>query len=186
LSFWFGFDVTYYNSQIVDQILPLTVSTATGYTRKYVNSGTVENKGIELSAYATPIRTSDFSWDINVNWTRNRSKVTKLFGDIDNIVLGSFQGGITLNATLGEPYGTIHGTDYIYTNRQKTVDKTRNYLITPTNNNSIGNINPDWIAGLNNWFTYKGISLSGLIDVRQGGSVFSTDMYYSGKSCTKC
>ena len=175
----FGFDVSYYNAQTVDQILPLTVSTATGYSRKYVNSGTIKNKGVELSVYGTPIKTTDFSWDINVNWTRNRSKVTKLFGDIDNIVLGSFQGSITVNASLNEPYGTIHGTDYVYTNGQKTVDEDGNYLITPTNNVTIGNFNPDWIGGINNRFTYRNLSLSGLLDVRKGGSVFSTDMYYA-------
>lgn len=174
-----GFDFTYYSAQTVDQILPLTVSTASGYTRKYVNSGTIQNKGIELTVYGTPIKTSNFSWDINVNFTRNRNKVTKLFGDINNIVLGSFQGSITINASLNEPYGTIHGTDYVYTNGQKTVDETGNYLITPTNNITIGNVNPDWIGGVSNRFTYKGISLSALIDVRQGGSVFQTDMYYA-------
>ncbi|MEO6355856.1 MAG: SusC/RagA family TonB-linked outer membrane protein [Ferruginibacter sp.] len=174
-----GFDASYYDAKTVDQILPLTVSTATGYSRKYVNSGTIQNKGLEISLYGTPVKTSDFSWDINVNWTRNRSRVTKLFGDIDNIVLGSFQGSITLNASLNEPYGTIHGTDYVYTNGQKTVDADGNYLITPTNNVTIGNINPDWIGGVSNKFTYKGFSLSFLIDVRQGGTVFSTDMYYA-------
>jgi TonB-linked SusC/RagA family outer membrane protein len=174
-----GFDASYYDAKTVDQILPLTVSTATGYSSKYVNSGTIQNKGIELSLYGSPIKTSNFSWDINVNWTRNRSRVTKLFGDIDNIVLGSFQGSITVNASLNEPYGTIHGTDFIYTNGQKTVDENGNYLISATNNLTIGNINPDWIGGVNNKFTYKGFSLGFLIDVRQGGSVFSTDMYYA-------
>lgn len=175
----FGFDISYYSAKTIDQILPLTVSTATGYSFKYVNSGTIENKGIELSVYGTPIKTPDFAWNINVNFTRNRNKVTKLYGDIDNIVLGSFQGSITINASLNEPYGTIHGTDFIYTNGQRTVDATGNYLISSTNNNTIGNINPDWIGGITNRFTYKGISLSGLIDVRKGGSVFSTDMYYA-------
>jgi TonB-linked SusC/RagA family outer membrane protein len=175
----FGFDISYYNAKTVDQILPLTVSTSTGYTRKYVNSGTVQNSGIELSVYGSPFKTPSFSWDINVNFTRNRSKVTELFGDIDNIVLGSFQGSITLNASLNEPYGTIHGTDFIYTDGQRTVDASGNYLISPTNNITIGNINPDWIGGINNKFTYKSLSLSALIDVRHGGSVFSTDMYYA-------
>ena len=174
-----GLDVSYYDAKTVDQILPLTVSTATGYSRKYVNSGTIQNKGIEISLNGSPVKTNDFSWDINVNFTRNRSRVTKLFGDIDNIVLGSFQGSITVNASLNEPYGTIHGTDYVYTNGQKTVDAEGNYLITPTNNRTIGNINPDWIGGVSNRLTYKGVSLSFLIDARKGGTVFSTDMYYA-------
>lgn len=175
----FGFDISYYDAKTVDQILPLTTSTATGYTRKYVNSGTIRNRGVEVSLYGSPIKNRDFSWDINLNWTLNRNEVLELYNDIDNIVLGSFQGSITVNASLHEPYGTIHGTDYIYTNGQPTVDDDGNYMITPSNNVTIGNINPDWIAGLNNKFTYKGISLSFLIDMKQGGSVFSTDMYYA-------
>jgi TonB-linked SusC/RagA family outer membrane protein len=174
-----GFDVTWYNAKTVDQILPLTTSTATGYTRKYVNSGTIQNRGFEVSVYGSPIKTADFTWDINVNWTRNRNKVTELYGDIDNIVLGSFQGSLTLNASLNEPYGTIHGTDFIYTNGKKTVDDDGNYLISATNNVTIGNVNPDWIGGITNKFNYKGIGLSFLVDVKQGGSVFSTDMYYA-------
>jgi len=179
-----GFDVSYYDAKTVDQILPLTVSTATGYSRKYVNSGTIQNRGIEVSLFGTPIKTPSFQWEIAVNFTRNRNKVVELYkpaaGDpIDNIVLGSFQGSITVNASLNEPYGTIHGTDYIYTNGQKTVGSDGNYLITSSNNNTIGNINPDWIGGVSNRFTYKNFSLGVLIDVRKGGSVFSTDMYYA-------
>lgn len=174
-----GFDVNFYSAKTVDQIVPLTVSTATGYSTKIVNSGTVRNQGIEVSLYGTPVKTKDFAWDININWTRNRNKVLALYNDVENIVLGSFQGSITLNATLNEPYGSIHGTDFIYTNGQKTVGADGNYLITPNNNVSIGNVNPDWIGGMNNKFTYKNLSLSVLIDMKHGGSVFSTDMYYA-------
>ncbi len=178
-----GFDLTYYNAKTNDQILPVTVSTATGYTRKVVNSGTIQNKGIELSLYGSPIRTSTFSWDINLNWTRNRNKVVDLYTDqsgtpIDNIILGTFQGGLSVNATLNEPYGTIHGTDFIYTNGQKTVGTNGRYLKSETNNITIGNVNPDWIGGVTNKFSYKGISLSFLVDIKHGGDLFSTDLYY--------
>ena len=179
-----GFDLTYYSAKTVDQILPVSVSTATGYSRRIVNSGTVQNKGIELALYGTPLKTRDFQWDINVNFTKNTNKVLELYTPnggqvIDNIVLGSFQGSITVNASLNEPYGTIHGTDYIYTNGQPTVGDDGNYLITGKNNVTIGNINPNWIGGVNNKLTYKGFSLGFLIDVRKGGSVFSTDIYYA-------
>ena len=109
-----GFDVTYYNAVTSNQILPLTLSTSTGYSRKIVNSGDIRNRGVEVSLYATPVKLKDFSWDLSLNWTRNRNKVESLYGDLDNIVLGSFQGSITINASLGEAYGTIHGSDFIY------------------------------------------------------------------------
>jgi TonB-linked SusC/RagA family outer membrane protein len=178
-----GFDASYYSTKTIDQIVPVTLSTATGYTSYYLNSGTVQNRGVELSVYGTPVKTRDFSWTINVNFTRNRNKVLALFKNAageesQNLVLGSFQGGITLNASLNQPYGTIRGTDFIYTNGQRTVDADGEYLKSATSNEVIGNINPDWIGGINNQFKYRNFALSFLIDTRHGGSVFSTDMYY--------
>jgi TonB-linked SusC/RagA family outer membrane protein len=179
-----GFDITYYKAKTIDNIVPVTLSTATGYSSQYLNSGTIQNQGIELSVYGTPVKTQNFSWTVNVNWTRNRNKVLKLFRneatgeEANNLLLGSFQGGVTLNATLGEAYGIIKGTNFVYTNGEKTVGANGRYLATPTSNEIIGNINPEWIGGVNNSVKYKNIGLSFLVDVRQGGNVFSTDMYY--------
>ena len=179
-----GFDVSYYDAKTYDQIFAVSVSTATGNNSKFLNSGTVENKGVELSAYGTPVKTRNFSWTLNLNWTRNRNKVVDLYTNpgtglpVDNIVLGSFQGGVTLNATLGQPYGTIRGRDFVYTNGEKTVDATGKYLRSTSANEVIGNPNPDWIAGVNNTLKYKNLSLSWLIDIRRGGDVFSLDLYY--------
>jgi hypothetical protein len=79
---------------------------------------------------------------------------------------------------LHEPFGMIRGTNYVYDkNGNKVVGANGNYLKT-NSNTDIGNSNPNWIGGINNSFTYKNFSLSFLIDVRNGGSVFSTDMYY--------
>jgi TonB-linked SusC/RagA family outer membrane protein len=173
-----GFDVTYYSAKSTNQIVPAVVSTATGYDAKIVNAGTIQNKGVEVSVYGTPIKTKDFSWTVNVNWTRNKNKVLELFEGSENLVLANFQGGITLNATLGQPYGTIRGNDYVYTNGEKTVGANGRYLVSPTANEVIGNPNPDWIGGVNNNFKYKDFTLSFLVDTRQGGDVFSLDMYY--------
>ena len=178
-----GLDFTYYRAKTVDQILPVIVSTATGYSSKFLNAGTVENKGVELSLYGTPIKNRDFTWNLNVNYTRNRNRVLELFKaengkSADNLVLAGFQGGVTLNATLNEPYGTIRGSNYVYTNGQKTVGASGRYLTSPTSNEIIGDPNPDWIAGINNSFKYKDFTFSFLIDMKQGGDVFSLDLYY--------
>jgi TonB-linked SusC/RagA family outer membrane protein len=173
-----GFDVTYYNAKTVDQILPVAVSNATGYTSKYVNSGTIVNKGWEVALYGIPVKTKDFSWNINLNWTRNRNEVLELFDKSNNLQLASFQGGVTLNATLGHPYGTIRGSNFIYTNGQRTVGEDGRYLRSVTSNEVIGNPNPDWIGGISNTFKYKQLSLSFLVDMRQGGQLFSLDLSY--------
>ncbi|MBC7417011.1 MAG: SusC/RagA family TonB-linked outer membrane protein [Pedobacter sp.] len=179
-----GFDATYFKTNTVNQILAVPLSTATGYSFKYLNSGTVENKGFEVSMNGIPLRTKDFSWKINANWSRLRSKVTELFKDdtgqqAQNLQLASFQGGITANAALGQPFGILRGTDFIYDNQgRKVIDASGFYEKTGTSNNNIGNPNANWIGGINNSFTYKNLSLSFLVDVRHGGDVFSTDLYY--------
>jgi TonB-linked SusC/RagA family outer membrane protein len=175
-----GFDITYYNAKTVDQILPVAVSRATGYDRKFVNAGVIENKGIELSVNGTPVKSRNFSWAINLNWTRNRNKVTELFGEVDNLLLASYQGGVSVNATLGQPYGTIRGNNFVYNSAgQKIVTQaTGRYQLSSTSNEVIGNANPDWIGGITNTVKYKNLALSFLVDVRQGGDVFSLDMYY--------
>ncbi|WP_103070258.1 SusC/RagA family TonB-linked outer membrane protein [Aquimarina sediminis] len=179
LSNRLGFDVAYYKNNSIDQILGVPVTTATGYLFKTLNAGEIENKGIELSLYGTPIETQNFSWGINVNWSKNENEVISLEDGIDNLQLGSFQGGVTINARVGQPYGIIQGTDYTYINGQRVVDPSNGqYIKTTTSNNNIGDTNPDWLMGIANKLNYKNLSFSFLIDIQQGGSIFSLDQYY--------
>ena len=177
-----GLDATYYHTNTVNQIIPMAVSTSTGYASKFVNAGDIQNKGIELSLYGTPIRTNDFSWNINVNFTRNRNKVVSLNNDSKNIQLASFQGGVTLNATVGQPYGILQGASYQFVNGQPLVTERGTYAISPITSTVIGNVNPDWIGGVYNSLRYKGFNLNFLVDVKHGGDVFSLDMYYGQQS----
>jgi len=174
-----GFDLSYYNSKSLDQIIPLRVSSSTGYLYQLINAGEISNKGIELSINGNPFKTKDFSWDVTVNWSKNKSKVVSLLDGIENLQLGSFQGGVTINAQVGQPYGVIYGTDYTYLDGQRVVDDSNGqYIKTDTSDNIIGDANPDWIGGLYNKFTYKNFTLDFLIDVQKGGDIFSLDRYY--------
>ena len=169
----------FYRTNTVDQIMPVAVSPTTGYSYKYVNSGEVRNQGIELNVSGTPIKTKDFTWDVNVNWSTNSNKVISLYEGVNNLQLGTFQGGVTLNAAVGKPYGLLEGTDFVYNSKgQKVVGSDGYYEITSTTNNVIGNVNPKWKGGITNSFTYKNWTASFLIDVQVGGSVFSLDQYY--------
>ena len=173
-----GFDLALYKSNTVDQILPVTVSYATGYAAKFVNAGEIQNKGVELKFTVTPLKFSGFQWDLTANWTRNRNEVVSLEQGIENLQLASLQGGVTINARVGEPYGTIQGTDYVFLNGQRVVGPDGYYLQSPTSDVVLGNINPKWKGGIQNVFSYKNVSLSFLIDAQKGGSIFSLDQYY--------
>ena len=172
-----GGEVTYYQQNTINQIIPLRVSTASGYSARYVNSGEVRNRGIEVSAFVVPVKSENFNWRLSANWTRNRNEVLSLFNGVDNIVLGTYQGGISSNATVGQAFGSLRGSDYVYLNGQRVVKATGDYA--STNSSSvIGDPNPKWRGGVTNTISYKNIALTFLIDVKQGGQVFSLDRYY--------
>jgi hypothetical protein len=169
----FGFDFSFYKNNSFDQIIPIETSRASGYSAIYINAGEIQNMGYEFSMNAVPFQTSDFSWNIGLNWFKNNNKVIKLLDNIDNILLYT-QWDVSVNASEGEPYGTIKGTNFVYLNGKKVVDDEGFYLKTE-NEEIIGNINPDWNAGLQNSFRYKAFSLSSLIDVQMGGDIYSVN-----------
>ncbi|APG61158.1 SusC/RagA family TonB-linked outer membrane protein [Christiangramia salexigens] len=172
-----GFDASIYKKETENQIIPVTVSSATGFNSSVVNSGVVEQEGLELSMFGSPIRTKDFEWRINTNFATYESTVTKLYGDSQNLLVNSFF-GVTLNAALDQPYGVIKGTDYVYENGQRVVREDGLYAKTSSRQEVIGDINPDWKAGIQNVLSYKNWNFSFLVDVQEGGSVFSGDLYF--------
>ena len=175
-----GFDVTFYKTNTIDQITPVPVTTATGSLRLYVNAGEVQNKGVEVSAFVVPVKTSSFSWTLNLNWSRNQSKVLSLFENVSNIELNaaSLSGGVTYNATIGQPYGVIRGTNFVFVNGQKVVNADGYYQVTPRADEIIGDPNPDWMGGISNTFKYKRVALNFLIDIRKGGDLWTLDQWY--------
>lgn len=175
------FDVAYYKTKTTNQLLTLPISSGSGLTSASVNAGRIDNWGYEVQLGLVPIKTQDLTWNIDLNWSQNRNKVVELLhnevSDVSNYLLQSFQGGVSLNATEGEAWGNLIGSDYVWLNGQPVVNPTTGYYLRQSNQN-IGNVTPDWIGGVRNSLNYKGLSLSFLIDVRHGGDVFSTDMYY--------
>ncbi|MFD1293557.1 SusC/RagA family TonB-linked outer membrane protein [Lutibacter holmesii] len=175
-----GFDLSYYYKTSEDLITPASITAATGYTRQWINAGEIENKGVELSLYGSPVKTSDFEWRVDVNWGKNKSEVLSLPDGLENLQLTSLQGGVSINATIGEAYGQIKGSDFVYAdNGGKIVNQeTGYYEKTASTSENLGSFQADWKGGINNSFKYKNLSFSFLIDVQKGGNVFSLDTWY--------
>nr|WP_315165942.1 SusC/RagA family TonB-linked outer membrane protein [uncultured Flavobacterium sp.] len=172
-----GFDVSVYKNENSGEAVNVPFSTSTGYSSKYINAADIVNKGIEVQFNVTPIKTNDFAWDVFVNWSKNDSEVVALAPGIENLQLNSFQGGVSLNAVVGQPLGIIKGTDFTYLDGQKVVANGR-YKLNTSTNNIIGDINADWIGGIRNKFTYKNFSFGFLIDMKKGGDIWSLDQSY--------
>ena len=177
-----GFDLALYKTNSLDQIIPLTVSQTTGFQNFMINAGKIENKGIEVTLIANPVKIESFRWDITINWAKNKNKVISLYPGITNLRLNSvnLQGGVTVNAEVGKPYGEIRGKDYTYDADGKIIINatTGRPVLTTSAAIPIGNFTPDYTAGINNSFSYKKLSLSFLIDIQKGGDIWSLDMYY--------
>lgn len=172
-----GLDITYYNGKTTNQIVPVNVSNASGYTTVVINAGEIQNKGSEISLNLNPVKTSSgFSWEIVANYARNRSKVVSLAPGIESLTLASGGGSTTIEARPGQAYGNIIG--YAYKRAPDGQKIVENGYYQPTAVQQVlGNITPDWIGGLNNIFTYKGLTLNVLLDFVQGNEISSSTKY---------
>jgi outer membrane receptor protein involved in Fe transport len=177
-----GFDLALYKTNSLDQIIPLTVSQTTGFSSLMINAGEIENKGIEVTLIANPVKTETFSWDIVVNWAKNKNEVIALYPGITNLRLNStnLQNGVTVNAEVGKPYGEIRGSDYTYDADGNIIINASDGrpILTTSSAIPIGNYSPDYTGGINNSFSYKNLSFSFLIDMQKGGDIWSLDMSY--------
>jgi TonB-linked SusC/RagA family outer membrane protein len=187
-----GFDVTYYHSLSEDQIINIDISSAVGYVKAAVNAGSMRNKGIELILKGTPVQSKNFTWDASLNFSANRNRVVSIREGLTEIVYGGSSGGylnspVTMKLIPGEAYGNIYGTHYRrYYGSDKEdpvrTDKSRPMIIgangfpllAPVSSQKLlGNSQPDWIGGLSNTVSYKGLSFSALFDARWGMERFN-------------
>lgn len=161
---------TLYSKQSSDLLVAVDVSASSGFLQSWSNAGEMSNKGVEIQLGGTVIQTSDFSFDIDLNFAKNNNEVISL-GGLDSYELGG-QWGVSLQAIPGQPLGSIVGRDF---NR----DSNGNVIYEnglPTINNQqqvIGNIAPDFTGGANFTFNYKNFSFGTLIDCKVGGDVHS-------------
>ena len=167
-----GLDFSYYKKNTTDQILQIDVAKSTGFWSKYINAGEVQNQGIELGLTGTPIQTKDFTWGVNFNFSSNENKVIELADGLNEYSLTSGWSGLAIKAAPGESFG-LYGTAWERDPSGNIVyDATtgRRNIVT---NQRLGDIYPDWILGIGNSLKYKNFNVSALVDIRQGGVIYS-------------
>lgn len=179
-----GFDLSLYSRNTENQIVPVEVSGATGYTSRVINAGKINNKGIEILVTGSPVRTKDLSWDISVNYAKNTNTVLELPEGLDKIQLARAPfGGAYLNAVEGATFQELYAYDYILDSEGNRVIGDDGFYATSGELTSVGSVLPDFTGGIRNSFRYKSIDASFLIDASIGGKYYSiTNMWgmYSG------
>jgi TonB-linked SusC/RagA family outer membrane protein len=167
-------DFTYYNNQNRDLLINVPVTGSSGYNFRYMNAATMENKGIEILAGVVPVSTGDFNWTVTVNYTKNNNKVLTLAPGVTSIDLGGFTGS-TINVVAGEAYGSMFSTGFYKDDQGRVIindDDTNagyGYPIKDETMKSLGAVSPRWTMGIANEVSYKGLNLSFLIDIKNGG-----------------
>ena len=170
-----GFDVSYYNSVTKDQILPLSVSGTTGYIYKVVNSGRIQNKGLEFAIHGTPVETKFFTWNTSLTLASNKNKVLELMDGVDYYKLTSAPFLVEIGAMKDQPYGVIMGTDYVYdANGNKMIDPDSGLYLATDGNVNLGSVYPDFTGGWTNSFKIGNFDASIQFDFSKGGKYFST------------
>lgn len=168
-----GLEATYYNNESKNQIINIPTAPSTGFTNKTINAGSLTNEGIELLLRLRPIQTQNFRWEVASTFTRNTSLVKRLFPGVEQISLGGL-GGVGLVAQLDQPYGAFFTTDYLRDPQGRiVVDPANGYPLIDSKAKIMGNIQPKYLLGFNTSFSYRQFILTGVLDIKQGGMIYS-------------
>ena len=182
-------DFTYYRSQTNNQIGQPRLAQSGGFIFSTLNSGSVVNKGVEISLSGKAIATRDFGWDVTLNYSYNKGRLGAFipgvayfyptdaqFGTIKAASIPN--GGYFLGMTGTPFYRQFDAKGVEIPNGRYQVDPTTGfYKVNTTGTAVVGNREPDFIGGFNNTFRYKHLSLSFLLDIRKGGAIYNGTEY---------
>ncbi|QZE13005.1 SusC/RagA family TonB-linked outer membrane protein [Halosquirtibacter laminarini] len=198
----FNIDAAVYQETTKDQIINIPAPAESGVSSQMVNGGEIMNKGFEIALNTTPIKTRDFQWDLNFNYSKNKSEIVYLHPTVGEykVLAGSIGYGnyrVGSAAYIGGEYGVLLSDAAPMKFQAKDADG--NNIDDPRNgqkvlvwNDSkrgayakrsgkvekIGSIMPDFEGSLSTSFRYKSLSISALFDLRFGGEIVSYNNRY--------
>ena len=166
-----GLDVTYYRRNTNNQITSLSVSEGSGYQSRILNSGKVQNQGMELLLTTTPVQTEDVQWDADFNFAANDSEIESLAQELRTDAVSS-GGTVSIVQKVGEPVSAIYGTPYVRDGEGNIVHG-QDGLPLQGEPRVLGKGAPDWTAGFSNMVSFKNLYVNVLFDIRWGGQLYS-------------
>ncbi|UNZ00401.1 SusC/RagA family TonB-linked outer membrane protein [Zhouia spongiae] len=166
-------DLTYYQERTEDILISRPIAKSTGFAFSYDNSGVLENKGIELQLSGDVVKSNDFNWNINLNYTQYDSETLELADGVEEVSIESAFTSIGSYAIIGEPVGVFYGTKWERNDNGQLIIGSNGVPILQGAQGGVGNPNPDWTGGIRNTFTYKNFTLSAFLDIRRGGDIYN-------------
>ena len=180
-------DFTFYHQVSRDQIIGMAVSPTSGYDYRMINAGAILNQGFEITFGARLVQTKDFSWDLNLNWSKNNNKVLSLTEGTTELELARASWrNISVSAREGEQYGSLCGPALLRNaDGRVIVDGETGLPKYTTEYKVLGNAQWDWTGGLSTTLRYKMVTLSALFDIKVGADLYSVSecsAYETGKA----
>ena len=177
-----GFDFTYYYNSTKNQAM--LVDASSPWSQQWVNAGKINNKGIEFTLYTTPVKTKDFTFDLNINLAHNVSTVDELADGVSRIYFaGDSHMPVKVGAVTGGKLGDIYANKLMKRDANGNIIVDANGLPQPETGDGnqeqwlldhpIGNIQPKLLMSVMPSFNYKGIVLSAMLDMKFGGDIVS-------------
>jgi len=168
-----GFEFTFYNKETSDILVSRPIAGSSGFQATISNSGKMRNRGIELLLNAVPVKNRNLTWSIDLNFTKNTNKVLALADGVGEIDIESAFQSITSEAIVGKPYGALYATKWERDDKGNLIIGSNGLPKVADERGYIGNPFPDWTGGIRNTLTYKGLTLTALLDIRQGGKIWN-------------
>jgi TonB-linked SusC/RagA family outer membrane protein len=161
---------TWYQTNTFNQLFATPVPATSGVSSIFQNGADVQNRGAEITVGAEIISKKDFTWNLDLNWSKNTSKVLDIAEGFDVLSFGNdFIREYKL--VKGQPFGEVYAKGWLRNDQGQVIMQPNGVpSITPGMSVRVANFNPDWLGGITNTFTYKSFHLSALVDIRQGGS----------------
>ncbi|NOU60782.1 SusC/RagA family TonB-linked outer membrane protein [Marinifilum caeruleilacunae] len=165
-----GVDFTYYNEKTKNQIGYLEAVQSTGYSEVLSNIGEVLNKGFEVMVSTVPVKTNDLTVGLDFNFAKNKGTLEKLAGSVPRVPHGM---GVYsyLNQDLGQIVGSIYARNE---NGDIIIDENGLMTTEQGDDHVIGNLQPDWTGSINLSVDYKGLYMSALVSIQEGGDILSS------------
>lgn len=182
---WFkgrlGLDINWYRNRIPNQIVQLTVPASSGAFSQLINAGELRSEGWEIALQAVPYRNKQSSWQIQLNAARNRTYVSELGRNVNEVVyFTGEQQAVKIVALHGRDVGEILVYPQLRdASGQPIVGANGLYVIDKSKYERAGNIMPRWIGGLSQSFNWKGFSIDHTLDFRFGGMMVSPVAKYN-------
>jgi TonB-linked SusC/RagA family outer membrane protein len=164
---------TWYQTNTYNQLFQTPVPSYSGISSIFQNGADVQNRGVELTLGGAVISSNDFSWDIDINWSKNNSKILEIAEGFDVLSFGAdFMSEYKL--VKGDKFGDQYAKGWLRNDNGEVIIQDNGLpAITPGMTVKVANYNPDWLGGISNTFKYKSFYFSSLIDIRHGGTFIS-------------